>query len=181
MEDRDVEQGQLSCRMGRRPLLLHQRMSSTMAFERHDTRAGTALPSESMTSVTNLRMGAGFSFCTSVQQGYLFWAVNGIGLAMVIPNGQSIIADSYSEASRGKAFGALYLTGAFGAMAGTLYATNMGAAPHMSTLRDCRCKTTHGVRIVHATGFMAWLLSVYTSASAPCRAVDAVSESLPCT
>ena len=62
-----------------------------------------------------------------MQQGYLFWAVNGIGLAMVIPNGQSIIADSYPEASRGKAFGALYLTGAFGAMAGTLYATNMGA------------------------------------------------------
>ena len=65
-----------------------------------------------------------------MQQGYLFWAVNGIGLAMVIPNGQSIIADSYPEASRGKAFGALYLTGAFGAMAGTLYATNMGAPAH---------------------------------------------------
>ena len=49
-----------------------------------------------------------------------------IGLSMVIPNGQSMIADSYPETSRGKAFGALYLTGAFGAMGGTLYATNMG-------------------------------------------------------
>ena len=49
-----------------------------------------------------------------------------IGLSMVIPNGQSIIADSYPETARGKAFGALYLTGAFGAMFGTLYATNMG-------------------------------------------------------
>jgi len=44
----------------------------------------------------------------------------------VIPNGQSLIADLYGELDRGKAFGALYLTGAVGAMLGTLYATNMG-------------------------------------------------------
>ena len=49
-----------------------------------------------------------------------------IGLSLVIPNGQIMIADSYPENARGKAFGALYLTGALGAMFGTLYATNMG-------------------------------------------------------
>lgn len=39
---------------------------------------------------------------------------------------QSLIADYYDELDRGKAFGALYLTGAIGAMLGTLYATNLG-------------------------------------------------------
>ena len=55
------------------------------------------------------------------------WAVNGVGLALVIPSGQSLIADYYPPASRGRAFGALYLTGAVGGMLGSLYATNMGA------------------------------------------------------
>ena len=81
-----------------------------------------------------------------MQQGYFFWAVNGIGLAMVIPNGQSIIADSYPEASRGRAFGALYLTGAFGAMAGTLYATNMGELPSCHSMElDVICQ--HGANL----------------------------------
>lgn len=39
---------------------------------------------------------------------------------------QSLTADYYGEHSRGKAFGALYLTGALGGMIGALYATNMG-------------------------------------------------------
>jgi len=45
----------------------------------------------------------------------------------VIPSGQSLIADYYPPASRGRAFGALYLTGAVGGMLGSLFATNMGA------------------------------------------------------
>ncbi len=44
--------------------------------------------------------------------------VNGIGLSMVIPSGQSMVADYYPEERRGAAFGALYLTGAVGAMLG---------------------------------------------------------------
>ena len=59
--------------------------------------------------------------------GTALWAVNGVGLALVIPSGQSLIADYYPPASRGRAFGALYLTGAVGGMLGSLYATNMGA------------------------------------------------------
>ena len=38
---------------------------------------------------------AGFSMCQSLKQGYIFWAVNGIGLSLVIPTGQSLIADYY--------------------------------------------------------------------------------------
>ena len=51
-----------------------------------------------------------------------------MGLSLVIPNGQSLIADYYEDLDRGKAFGALYLTGAVGAMIGALYATNIGSA-----------------------------------------------------
>ncbi|KAK9868059.1 hypothetical protein WJX84_009573 [Apatococcus fuscideae] len=71
-------------------------------------------------------MTAGFSATQTVQQGYIFWAINGIGLSLVIPNGQSLTADYFQPAQRGKAFGALYLTGAVGATLGALYATNIG-------------------------------------------------------
>ena len=69
----------------------------------------------------------------------MFWAVNGVGLSLVIPNGQSLIADYYEDLERGKAFGALYLTGAVGAMIGALYATNIGAPCSTSTCGVCRC------------------------------------------
>lgn len=67
--------------------------------------------------------------CTlcALSQGAVFWAVNGVGLSLVIPNGQSLIADYYEDLDRGKAFGALYLTGALGAMVGTVFATNISA------------------------------------------------------
>jgi len=38
---------------------------------------------------------AGFSTCRSLRQGYAFWAINGVGLSLVIPTGQSLIADYY--------------------------------------------------------------------------------------
>lgn len=38
---------------------------------------------------------AAFSACQSLKQGYLFWAINGVGLSLVIPTGQSLIADFY--------------------------------------------------------------------------------------
>lgn len=87
-----------------------------------------------------------------------FWAFNGVGLGLLLPNAQSLIADYFSGGaachtnpegnptpclsphlvgtpvslrgapalSRGKAFGALYLTSAIGGMLGALFATNMG-------------------------------------------------------
>ncbi len=59
-------------------------------------------------------------------QGMVLSAVNGVGLALVIPNAQSITADYYDELDRGKAFGALYMTSALGGAFGSLYATNQG-------------------------------------------------------
>ena len=67
-----------------------------------------------------------FSFCSTLTQGYVFWAVNGLGLSLVIPTGQSLIADYHCASARGTAFGAYYLTAAFGSMFGSLYATNIG-------------------------------------------------------
>ena len=83
-------------------------------------------------------MTALFSGCTSIAQGYLLWAVNGIGLSLVIPTGQSLTADYFSDATRGRAFGALYLTGALGAMLGAVYATNLGRACPAISCAACR-------------------------------------------
>ncbi|CAK9138783.1 unnamed protein product [Ilex paraguariensis] len=52
-------------------------------------------------------------------------AVNGLGLAVVIPALQSLIADSYDDCSRGGGFGFLKLTGALGGIGGGAVATVM--------------------------------------------------------
>eukprot|EP00775_Hariotina_reticulata_P007702 gene7702-7901_t len=48
-----------------------------------------------------------FAFCNSTAVGTLLWAFNGIGLGLMIPNAQSLVADYYDAAHRGKAFGML--------------------------------------------------------------------------
>lgn len=53
-------------------------------------------------------------------------AMNGLGLALVIPNVQSLTADYYPPSARGRAFGALWLVISLGGMLGALYATNLG-------------------------------------------------------
>jgi MFS family permease len=64
--------------------------------------------------------------CNTLALGAFFWSFNGAGLALLIPNAQSLIADYFKPVSRGTAFGALYLTGAVGGMLGALFATNLG-------------------------------------------------------
>jgi len=55
-----------------------------------------------------------------------FWrAVNGLGLAIVIPALQSFIADSYKNGSRGAGFGFLSLVGSIGGIGGGVLATVM--------------------------------------------------------
>lgn len=68
-----------------------------------------------------------FAFTNSVSAALPLCAMNGVGLALVIPSVQSLTADLNPAESRGKAFGALWLTISFGGMLGALYATNMGA------------------------------------------------------
>ncbi|XP_057836639.2 uncharacterized protein LOC131046862 isoform X2 [Cryptomeria japonica] len=53
-----------------------------------------------------------------------FWrAINGVGLAIVIPALQSFIADSYVEGVRGVGFGCLNLIGSAGGIGGSILAT----------------------------------------------------------
>ncbi|KAL3675576.1 hypothetical protein R1sor_025524 [Riccia sorocarpa] len=52
-------------------------------------------------------------------------AVNGVGLAIVIPALQSYVADSHMEGTRGLAFGWLSLVGAVGGIGGNMLATIM--------------------------------------------------------
>ena len=59
-----------------------------------------------------------------------------MGLSLVIPNGQSLIADYYEDLDRGKAFGALYLTGAVGAMIGAGRTCVIVDASRMSELQE---------------------------------------------
>ncbi|KAM7250807.1 hypothetical protein ACFE04_022690 [Oxalis oulophora] len=55
-----------------------------------------------------------------------FWrAVNGLGLAIVIPALQSFIADSYMDGVRGAGFGLYSLVGTFGGIGGGVLATIM--------------------------------------------------------
>ncbi|XP_043709673.1 multidrug resistance protein 2-like [Telopea speciosissima] len=55
-----------------------------------------------------------------------FWrAINGIGLAIVIPALQSFIADSYLDGVRGRGFGLLSLVGSVGGIGGGAVATVM--------------------------------------------------------
>ncbi|GMH33108.1 hypothetical protein BSKO_00942 [Bryopsis sp. KO-2023] len=54
----------------------------------------------------------------------IVWAFNGLGLSLVVPNVQSIIADFYSDNERGTAFGTLYFTAGVGSIIGSVYATN---------------------------------------------------------
>ncbi|KAG2426257.1 hypothetical protein HXX76_013015 [Chlamydomonas incerta] len=75
---------------------------------------------------------AAFAFARSVNQGIAAWAFNGVGLSLIIPNSQSLVADYYSANQRGEAFGTLMLTGALGGMVGGIYATNLGGVPASS-------------------------------------------------
>ena len=53
-------------------------------------------------------------------------ALTGIGLAVIVPTSQSLIADYFPQSKRGRAFGMLGLTTVLGAIVGTLYATLLG-------------------------------------------------------
>ena len=67
----------------------------------------------------------GVSTSTSLVQACCFTTMNGLGLALVIPCAQSLMADYFPAEQRGRAFGAMQLTMSFGSMVGSIYATNI--------------------------------------------------------
>lgn len=54
-------------------------------------------------------------------------AFNGIGLAMVVPAIQSLVADLHKEGERGLGFGWLHGAGQVGTLCGGVFATLLGA------------------------------------------------------
>ncbi|KIZ04451.1 hypothetical protein MNEG_3510 [Monoraphidium neglectum] len=64
----------------------------------------------------------------SLHAAMAFAAVNGLGLALLVPCCQSLVADLHPPERRGRAFGLMQLTGAIGGLAGSVFATNMGAS-----------------------------------------------------
>lgn len=67
----------------------------------------------------------GVSMSSNLVQACVFTTFNGLGLALVIPCAQSLMADYYPAEQRGRAFGAMQLTMSFGSMLGSLFATNI--------------------------------------------------------
>ncbi|KAI3894659.1 hypothetical protein MKW92_003109 [Papaver armeniacum] len=72
-------------------------------------------------AISTAGMGASYQFSQLV-----FWrALNGVGLAIVMPALQSFVADSYKEGARGRGFGMLSLVGTVGGIGGSALATIM--------------------------------------------------------
>jgi MFS family permease len=73
-----------------------------------------------------------FTLLTSSAVGFvdiIIWrAITGVGLAVIVPTAQSLIADYFPPEKRGTAFGWLGLTGVIGAVVGTIYATALVAS-----------------------------------------------------
>jgi hypothetical protein len=67
-----------------------------------------------------------FASVKSLRAAAVVWAVNGVGLAVLVPNAQGLIADLYPSQQRGRAFGMLLGVGHAGSMLATLFATSVG-------------------------------------------------------
>ena len=67
-----------------------------------------------------------FACTSSVATSLPIWAMAGAGLALIVPNSQSLIADYYNSESRGRAFGVMHFAASGGALVGALLATNIG-------------------------------------------------------
>lgn len=67
-----------------------------------------------------------FATCHSVGAGAPIWALNGVGLSLVVPACQSLTADLFPSSARGRAFGLLWMTALLGGMLAPLTATNLG-------------------------------------------------------
>ena len=65
------------------------------------------------------------AFSVSFMDMLIYRAMTGIGLAVIIPTAQSLIADYFTPSRRGKAFGWLGLTGVIGNITGTIFATTL--------------------------------------------------------
>jgi MFS family permease len=122
-----------------------------------------------------------FSRTTSIAGGLVFWAFNGIGLSFLIPSAQSLTADYNQVAHRGRAFGQLHFVGAFGALIGGLFATNIGHVQHVFGIMEGWRFAFFTVAIASwAIGLLTWHLAVDPRYSTdPRYKVDSTNEAEP--
>lgn len=83
-------------------------------------------------------------------------ALNGFGLAIVIPALQSFIADSYRDGTRGTGFGVLSLVGTIGGIGGGVVATVM-AGHNFWGIPGWRCAFILMASISSVIGFLVFL------------------------
>jgi MFS family permease len=57
----------------------------------------------------------------------LVWGFAGVGLALVVPNAQSLLADVYAPEHRGEAFGKMHCFSFGGGAMAAVLCTNLGA------------------------------------------------------
>ncbi|XP_042507098.1 uncharacterized MFS-type transporter YfnC-like isoform X2 [Macadamia integrifolia] len=89
-----------------------------------------------------------------------FWrAINGIGLAIVIPALQSFIADSYLDGVRGRGFGLLNLVGSVGGIGGGVVATVMAGQEYWG-IPGWRCAFIMMALLSSLIGFLVFLFVV---------------------
>lgn len=102
-----------------------------------------------------------------------FWrAVNGFGLAIVIPALQSFIADSYKDGTRGAGFGFLSLVGSVGGIGGGVLATIMAGHVYWG-MPGWRCAFIMMAMLSLLIGFLVFMFVVDPRRSAlPMHASD---------
>jgi MFS family permease len=89
-----------------------------------------------------------------------FWrAINGFGLAIVIPALQSFIADSYTDDVRGTGFGLLNLIGTIGGIGGGVLATIMAGQQYWG-VPGWRCAFIMMATLSSLIGFLVFLFVV---------------------
>ncbi|KAJ9170825.1 hypothetical protein P3X46_018899 [Hevea brasiliensis] len=89
-----------------------------------------------------------------------FWrAVNGFGLAIVIPALQSFIADSYTDGVRGTGFGLVNLIGNMGGIGGGVLATVMAGQQYWG-VQGWRCAFIMMATLSSTIGFLVFLFVV---------------------
>ncbi|XP_031387669.1 uncharacterized protein LOC116200862 isoform X2 [Punica granatum] len=105
-----------------------------------------------------------------------FWrAVNGFGLAIVIPALQSFIADSYSDGVRGAGFGFLSLVGSFGGIGGGVLATVM-AGQYFWGIPGWRCAFIMMAMLSALIGFLVFVFVIDPRKTSSFRSHDSADR-----
>ncbi|CAJ2646337.1 uncharacterized MFS-type transporter YfnC isoform X2 [Trifolium pratense] len=100
---------------------------------------------------------AAVSGCNDFMQVAFWRAINGFGLAIVIPALQSFIADSYKEGVRGAGFGLLSFIGTVGGIGGGVMATVMAGQTFWG-IQGWRCAF---VLMASLSAFIGFLVLLY--------------------